>query len=112
VTAGDLGLDAGRLEESLSELLDLVAHWKAILLLDEADVFLEARERHHLQHNMLVSVFLRQLEYFQGVMLLTTNRVTTFDDAVHSRIHLGIKYDVLSKKAKKEVCVSGISFHH
>lgn len=84
-------------------ILDLVARWKAILLLDEADVFLEARTQHHLQHNTLVSVFLRQLEYFQGVMILTTNRVTVFDEAVQSRIHLGIKYDQLSKKAKAEI---------
>ena len=103
MTAGELGLDATKLEESLSQLLDLVARWKAILLLDEADVFLETRERQHLQHNTLVSVFLRQLEYFQGVMILTTNRVTAFDDAVQSRIHLGIKYEALSEKAKEEV---------
>ena len=104
MTAGDLGLDVFTLEESLSRILDLAARWKAILLLDEADVFLEARERQYLQQNMLVTVFLRQLEYFQGVMLLTTNRVTTFDDAVQSRIHLGIKYDVLKSKARAEVC--------
>ena len=83
--------------------MDLVARWKAILLLDEADVFLESRERQHLHHNTLVSVFLRQLEYFQGVMILTTNRVTAFDEAVQSRIHLGIKYEPLSRKAKAEV---------
>ena len=67
VCAGDLGLDSEKLEDRLAEILDLVARWKAILLLDEADVFLEARTQHHLQHNTLVSVFLRQLEYFQGV---------------------------------------------
>ncbi|CAD6566684.1 MAG: hypothetical protein ASARMPREDX12_008793 [Alectoria sarmentosa] len=114
VCAGDLGLDSEKLEDRLAEILDLVARWKAILLLDEADVFLEARTQHHLQHNTLVSVFLRQLEYFQGVntlreyndfcnLILTTNRVTVFDEAVQSRIHLGIKYDQLSKKAKAEI---------
>lgn len=36
-------------------------------------------------------------------MILTTNRVTVFDEAVQSRIHLGIKYDQLSKKAKAEI---------
>ncbi|KAL2056976.1 hypothetical protein ABVK25_002715 [Lepraria finkii] len=103
VCAGDLGLDSDKLERRLTEILDLVARWKAILLLDEADVFLESRERQHLHHNTLVSVFLRQLEYFQGVMILTTNRVTAFDEAVQSRIHLGIKYEPLSRKAKAEV---------
>ena len=36
-------------------------------------------------------------------VILTTNRVTVFDEAVQSRIHLGIKYDQLSKKAKAEI---------
>jgi len=103
VCAGDLGLDSDKLETRLTAILDLVARWKAVLLLDEADVFLEARQPQHLMHNTLISVFLRQLEYFQGVMILTTNRVTAFDEAIQSRIHLGIKYEPLSRKAKAEV---------
>jgi len=30
----------------------------------------------------LIIMFLRRLEYFQGIMILTTNRVTDFDDAM------------------------------
>lgn len=103
VTAGDLDLDSHKLELKLSEILDLATRWKAIVLLDEADVFVESRTLHNLHHNTLVSVFLRQLEYFQGVMILTTNRVTVFDDAIKSRIHLGIKYDDLNQKARASV---------
>ncbi|KAL9099152.1 MAG: hypothetical protein Q9163_005310 [Psora crenata] len=103
VTAGDLDLDSHKLELKLSEILDLATRWKAIILLDEADVFVESRTLHNLHHNTLVSVFLRQLEYFQGVMILTTNRVTVFDDAIKSRIHLGIKYDDLNKDARAQV---------
>lgn len=33
-------------------------------------------------------VFLRQLEYFQGIVFLTFNRVSGFDRAIKSRIHL------------------------
>ena len=36
-------------------------------------------------------------------MILTTNRVTTFDDAIKSRIHLGIKYDDLNQKARMSI---------
>lgn len=103
MTAGDLGLDSGKLETKLEEILDLVARWNAILLLDEADVFLESRERQHIHQNALVSVFLRRMEYFQGVMILTTNRVTTFDEAVQSRIHVGIRYEALTREAKEEI---------
>ena len=74
-----------------------------MLLLDEADVFLEARTAQDIHRNALVSIFLRLLEYFQGILFLTTNRVETFDDAFSSRIHVALRYEELSPKAKKEV---------
>jgi AAA+ superfamily predicted ATPase len=37
-------------------------------------------------------VFLRQLEYFQGIIFLTSNRVSVFDQAIKSRIHLALQY--------------------
>ncbi len=50
-----------------------------------------------------MSIFLRKLEYFQGILFLTTNRVATFDDAFQSRIHIGLGYDKLDIKAKKGI---------
>ncbi|UZP39682.1 hypothetical protein NXS19_007498 [Fusarium pseudograminearum] len=75
----------------------------AILLLDEADVFLEKRNMHDIHRNALVSIFLRQLEYFQGILFLTTNRVETFDEAFQSRIHIALRYDNLDSKAKRTI---------
>lgn len=37
-------------------------------------------------------MFLRQLEYFQGIIFLTSNRVSVFDQAIKSRIHLALQY--------------------
>ena len=37
-------------------------------------------------------MFLRHLEYFSGIVFLTSNRVTVFDAAMKSRIHLAIEY--------------------
>ena len=51
----------------------------------------------------LVSVFLRHLEYFQGIVFLTTNRLTTFDDAFQSRIHFAMKFGDLTTRAKKTI---------
>lgn len=59
------------------------------------------RSVHELQRNALVSIFLRLLEYFQGIMFLTTNRVETFDEAFQSRIHIALKYNDLDRKAKR-----------
>lgn len=103
VSAGELGTDPARLEIELQKVLDIAHSWGALLLLDEADVFLERREVHDLHRNALVSIFLRLLEYFQGILFLTTNRVETFDDAFTSRIHVALRYDELAPKARKEV---------
>ncbi|KAF2177301.1 hypothetical protein K469DRAFT_742614, partial [Zopfia rhizophila CBS 207.26] len=77
-------------EKILSNTFKLTNHWEAILLLDEADVFVEQRTTENTLCNALVTVFLRKLEYFEGILFLTTNRVRTFDEAIVSRIHLAI----------------------
>ena len=103
MSAGDIGTCSHGLEDQLSAIFDLANHWNAILLLDEADVFLEKRSPQSLDRNGLVSVFLRNLEYFQGILVLTTNRVETFDDAVQSRINLPLKFKDLDEPAKKAI---------
>ena len=50
-----------------------------------------------------MSVFLRLLEYYQGVMFLTTNRVASFDPAFESRIHLTINYPELSSDSRLHI---------
>ncbi|KAF1989339.1 P-loop containing nucleoside triphosphate hydrolase protein [Aulographum hederae CBS 113979] len=85
-------------EDRLKKLLQYATIWKAIVLLDEADVFLEARGGTDggagdlTARNALVAVFLRHLEYFSGIVFLTSNRVGVFDDAMKSRIHLALEY--------------------
>ncbi|KAG6004273.1 hypothetical protein E4U21_001285 [Claviceps maximensis] len=103
VSAGELGTSPGDVESELKRILSLCRSWGAILLLDEADVFLEKRNIQDVYRNALVSIFLRQLEYFQGILFLTTNRVETFDEAFRSRIHIAIRYEGLDSTAKKAI---------
>ncbi|KAG6038804.1 hypothetical protein E4U41_003639 [Claviceps citrina] len=103
VSAGELGTSSQFLETELQKILEICHSWGAILLLDEADVFLEKRNMQDVHRNALVSIFLRQLEYFQGILFLTTNRVETFDEAFQSRIHIALRYDGLDSKAKKAI---------
>ncbi|KAJ4377050.1 hypothetical protein N0V86_006490 [Didymella sp. IMI 355093] len=103
VSAGELGTNSGSLERDLNRIMDITHSWGAILLLDEADVFLEARMPHDIHRNSLVSVFLRLTEYYQGILFLTTNRVETFDEAFQSRIHMGIRYENLKPAARKKI---------
>ena len=55
VSAGDLGIDPGRVERRLLEVFRVANAWKAVVLLDEADIFLEKRRMEDLQRNELVS---------------------------------------------------------
>lgn len=103
LSSGDLGVKPAAVEVSLSSALKLAAYWGAIVLIDEADVFLEQRTIHDLTRNSLVSLFLRILEYYEGILFLTTNRLATFDVAFKSRIHLALKYSALGKARRKEL---------
>lgn len=55
MSAGDLGLSSSEVESSLSNVLEMCTKWNAVLLIDEADVFLERRSAHDLVRNKLVS---------------------------------------------------------
>lgn len=92
VTVGELGVSPDHLEERLRRILDIATTWNAVLLLDEADIFLEARDEHDVLRNAMVGVFLRLLEYHQGVLFLTTNRVANIDRAFYSRISVPLKF--------------------
>ncbi len=63
VGAGDLGGTARELDKALNVIFALATEWQAIVLIDEADVFLEKRAMDDLTRNAMVAVFLRQLEY-------------------------------------------------
>ncbi|KAF5532032.1 TOB3 (member of AAA-ATPase family) [Fusarium mexicanum] len=96
ITCGDLGSTADVVESRLEKNLALASRWGCILLIDEADVFLEARQTENFDRNSLVAVFLRTLEYYTGILFLTINRVGTFDEAFTSRIHISLYYPPLN----------------
>ncbi|XDG10147.1 hypothetical protein ABKA04_009762 [Annulohypoxylon sp. FPYF3050] len=106
LSAGDLGTNAASVERSLKKALEMCALWKAVMLIDEADVFLEARKTDNLERNELVSVFLRLLEYYKGILFLTTNRASTIDAAFESRIDFILPYDDFDQAARRQVWVN------
>lgn len=103
VTCGDIGTNAEQVEKYLESVLHLGRVWDCVVLLDEADVFLEERSRDDLARNALVSVFLRILEYYQGILILTSNRVGTFDEAFKSRVQLALHYRPLESWQRRKI---------
>lgn len=93
-------------EYRLKRVLQYATMWKAIVLLDEADVFLEVRQdsgQGDGKRNALVAVFLKELEYFSGIVFLTTNRLASFDAAMKSRIHLALRFESPGIKTREQL---------
>lgn len=100
LSSGEMGDNSVSVEERLNKELELAEAWNAILLLDEADVFMAERGSESMVQNAITSVFLRKLEYYQGILLLTTNRIDTIDSAFESRIHFCFHYEDLDTTAR------------
>ncbi|KAI2782628.1 P-loop containing nucleoside triphosphate hydrolase protein [Daldinia loculata] len=103
VTCGDIGDNAQLVETNLERNFQLAHKWGCVLLLDEADIFLSRRTNHDITRNAIVSVFLRTLEYYSGILFLTTNRVGTIDRAFKSRIHLSLYYPKLNRERTLQI---------
>lgn len=96
LTIGDLGSNESSIEEQLSRWFSFATRWRAVLLIDEADIFLEKRRTSDLARNGVVTAFLRKMEYFGGLLFLTTNRIDTMDEAFMSRVHVVMGFEKLS----------------
>ncbi|KAK6836031.1 hypothetical protein PG987_006526 [Apiospora arundinis] len=81
ITCGDLGTTARHVEQELEKNFALASRWG----------------------NGLVAVFLRVLEYYTGILFLTTNRIGDFDEAFASRIHMSLYYPELDELKTKKV---------
>lgn len=103
ISSGELGYLPTDIHKNLIRILELAEHWDAVVLLDEADCFLAARDNLDLARNATVSVFLRELEYYQGILILTTNRATAIDTAFQSRIHFSLQYPDLDLAGRRAI---------
>lgn len=102
VHSGALGTSPDKVEGALRTIFDRVNAWDCIMLLDEADVFV-AQRGSDLVQNAIVSVFLRVLEYFGGLMFMTTNRSDNIDDAIVSRCAAIIDYGIPNREDMRAV---------
>ncbi|KAK0199592.1 P-loop containing nucleoside triphosphate hydrolase protein [Desarmillaria ectypa] len=94
VGAGDLGTDTKSLDMALKHMFQVATMWKAIVLIDKADVFLE--RLHH-------------VEYYCGILFLTMNHVKAFDEAFFSCIHISLHFPKLPEESRAQVWSSFIA---
>lgn len=102
VHSGQLGLNVAAMEVALKDVLTRAQRWGAVMLIDEADVYIKRRDD-NITMNAVVGVFLRVLEYFNGLLFLTTNRVDDIDEAIVSRCIAMIKFYPPDAEARRKI---------
>ncbi len=102
IQAAQLGIKADTIEENLMRFLARGSRWDAVVLIDEADVYIRARDT-DMEHNATVAAFLRVLEYQSSVLFMTTNLAESVDDAIASRCIARIDYEVPSPEQQMEI---------
>jgi SpoVK/Ycf46/Vps4 family AAA+-type ATPase len=90
------------MEKTLKEVLTRAQRWGAVMLIDEADVYIKRRDD-NITMNAVVGVFLRVLEYFNGLLFLTTNRVDDIDEAIVSRCIALIRFHPPSRDDRRKI---------
>ena len=107
VTSGELGHDIWEIEDRLKKLLINAKRWDAIVLIDEADVYLQDRKGKSISDTAIVSTFLRQLESYNGIMFLTSNRaIDEIDPAFKNRIIQTFYFPDLNKEDRKKIWIN------
>lgn len=102
IHSGSLGITPEAVRKNLEVIFDRAKRWDAVLLLDEADVFVLERGL-DLTQNAIVAEFLRTLEYFDGLLFLTTNRTDGVDEAILARCAAVIEYHAPSPEDARQI---------
>jgi hypothetical protein len=99
---GELGTTVEAIEQHLQAVFARVVRWHAVLQFEECEIFLSQRGD-DLERSAIVGIFLRMLDYYEGLLFLTTNRPETLDYAIRSRVMLRLEYPDLNSKTRADV---------
>ncbi|KAK7744040.1 hypothetical protein SLS62_010340 [Diatrype stigma] len=92
-----------RWESKIEEIFKQAHFWNAILLIDEAEVVMSERTVTQMSSLAWVAVFLRKIEYFEGILFLTTNQIHMIDPAFISRVNLGVRFPELDHEIRLQI---------
>jgi len=102
VQSSQLGVEPAEIEKQLKLCFERSTRWNAILLIDEADVYVHKRTT-DLKQNSVVGTFLRVLEYYPNILFMTSNRADIIDDAIISRCIMVVEYFMPSAKQQQQI---------
>jgi len=94
----------GGTEKNLAEMFEQAHEENAVLVLDEADSFLQDRRDANKSWEITqVNELLTQMEAFNGIFVCTTNLINKLDQASLRRFAFKIKFDYLTTDQKWEM---------
>ncbi|MGF6644273.1 AAA family ATPase [Paraburkholderia sp. GAS82] len=86
----------GETEQNIARVFREAARERALLLIDEADSFLRERAAsHHSWEVTAVNEMLTQIEYFDGVLVMSTNLYDLLDEAALRRFDAKLRFGYL-----------------
>ncbi len=97
----------GNSEKHLIKVFDEAKNEDCVLVFDEADSLFSQRENGRQQYdrtyNYMTNILMQELERFEGICILTTNREIVMDTAFNRRILLKLKFDVPAPKERIKI---------
>ncbi|KAI8211860.1 hypothetical protein K4K53_008743 [Colletotrichum sp. SAR 10_77] len=91
VSTRELSFDPSSLKKQMSDHFILGRRWGAILLIDEADMFMAKGQSLTTAQNATVTAFVRMLHTYDGLLFLISTS-EDIDDVFYDQIHATIKY--------------------
>ncbi len=97
----------GETEQQMAAMFKEASSEKAVLLLDEADSFLQSRALAQRSYEVTeVNEMLQQMERFEGVFICTTNLIDRIDEAALRRFTFKIQFKPLTREQREKMFVT------
>jgi SpoVK/Ycf46/Vps4 family AAA+-type ATPase len=97
----------GETEQNMAKMFAEAESEKAVLLLDEADSFLQDRRGAQRSYEVTeVNEMLQQMEHYQGIFICTTNLLDRIDQAALRRFTFKIKFKPLTHAQREQMFVT------
>lgn len=110
-----LGMYVGETEKNIASAFDQATEQNMLLVLDEVDSFLFARDDAERNwERSMVNEMLTQIERFDGLMVVSTNLMQNLDHAALRRFDIKIRFSYLKEQqllalAQKQISLLGLS---
>jgi SpoVK/Ycf46/Vps4 family AAA+-type ATPase len=97
----------GETEQNMAAMFKEATTEKAVLLLDEADSYLQSRALAQRSYEVTeVNEMLQQMERFEGVFICTTNLIDRIDEAALRRFTFKIQFKPLTREQREKMFIT------